>query len=246
MNENGCRLQEIRALAVDLDGAVYQGNELVPGASDAVHELSALGLCVYFVTNNSMRTGSGIADKLTRPGVPTSQEYVFTNAHAAGFSLSQREDRIANTVLVVGSDGLRTELKRFGLRFVDSPPCHFLVFGLDTTFNYDTLSLALDPLLQGASLVACYRDGRFPAEDNRLRPGCGPMVAVIECAWGTRAQHEIGKPNRLLLDMVADHGNIRPDKILVIGDLPESDIVMTTKFGSPSVLVEATSVSGLQ
>ena len=55
------RLSTVRAISLDLDGVVYQGKHLLPGAGDAIVRLREMGLKVYFVTNSSGKTREDLA-----------------------------------------------------------------------------------------------------------------------------------------------------------------------------------------
>ena len=50
-------MPELRAVAFDLDGTLYLGAEVVPGAPDVVEHVRAQGLKALFLTNTTMRNG---------------------------------------------------------------------------------------------------------------------------------------------------------------------------------------------
>jgi len=95
----------------------------------------------------------------------------------------------------------------------------------------------MEAIAAGAIFVACNRDPSFPSGNERISPGCGPMVAAVEAAVGFPPHHIAGKPNVLMLDIIAGRHHVKPHQILVIGDGIGSDIEMALAFGSPSVLV---------
>jgi ribonucleotide monophosphatase NagD (HAD superfamily) len=65
---------------LDLDGTVYLGDELLPGAKRAIEALRAAGSRVVFLSNKPLRTRADYAAKLTRLGVPTSPDEVINSS----------------------------------------------------------------------------------------------------------------------------------------------------------------------
>ena len=66
------------AYLFDLDGTIYLGEELLPGAQRLIVELRRRGIPLRFLSNNPTRSPQQYADKLTRLGLPNSLESVWT------------------------------------------------------------------------------------------------------------------------------------------------------------------------
>jgi len=226
-----------KTVALDLDGVVYTGGRLLPGAAEAVIAIRSSNLHVWFVTNNSAQTRSAIAAKLSRLGVPAAESDVMTSGYATSLYVRRLAHEARVRVVVVGSDELKAMLAAAGLVPVAEPPGDFLVVGMDRAFTYLGIKTALDALLDGAVFVACNRDATYPVEGGERMPGCGPIVAAIECAADHQADYVVGKPGPLLLEMVAAADGILPSELLVVGDTPESDVAAARNFGSQSVLI---------
>lgn len=228
---------EIKALALDLDGVVYKGNCVVPGAPETIRCIRAHNIKVFFVTNNSAKKREHIVSKLQNMGIDARVEDIFTSAFAAMFLLKKLCYKEKKKVLIVGSDNLKEKIASFSITVVDDVPCDILVVGFDNRFNYEKLAKSLNALRQGATFVVCNRDRTFPIEDHQVLPGCGPIVAAIEYAWGAQPHYEVGKPNTMLLEIIADKYHLKANEILVVGDMIDTDIVMSKKFGAPSILI---------
>lgn len=244
MSRNATRLPaQVRAVALDLDGVVYLENTPLPGAVAAIQKIRQSGYALYFVTNNSGQTRAGIARKLAGLGIPAEARQVFHSGYATAVLLARLSRPASARAFVIGSDGLRSEIAAQGINIARDAAehCEFLVIGFDLDFSYEKICMSLDVLSNGACFIACNRDARFPVPNGRYRPGCGSMVAAIETAWGKKPDHEAGKPNPLLLELVAAEAALRPEEILMVGDSPESDIAMARQAGSPSVLISPVS-----
>lgn len=65
---------------IDMDGVVYRGSELIPGADYFVQQLRQRDIPFLFLTNNSQRTRRDVAAKLARMGINVEEQHVFTCA----------------------------------------------------------------------------------------------------------------------------------------------------------------------
>ncbi len=230
-------LYKIRAVAIDLDGVVYQGNQLIPGADGAVRQLREIGMRVFFVTNNSVKTRKHIAEKLLRLGISTSEEDIFNSAYATAVLLNRLKKNNRSSVMVIGSEDLKEIIRNFGLEIVEAVPAEFLVVGMDQTFSYEKICKALDAVISGAIFIACNKDNTYPAEDGRLLPGCGSIVATVEAVCGRPPDYLVGKPETLLLEILTATTGIKADEIMMVGDTLSSDVEMARRFGCLSALV---------
>lgn len=83
-------LKNKTAFISDMDGVIYHGNNLLPGAADFVRLLEERGLRYLFLTNSSERTPRELAEKLARLGVRVSPEHFYTSALATADFLSRQ------------------------------------------------------------------------------------------------------------------------------------------------------------
>ena len=66
-------LSALRGFGFDLDGCIWAGPALLPGARDLVEALRGEGRGVVFVTNSSRERAAQIAERLTRLGIPAAR-----------------------------------------------------------------------------------------------------------------------------------------------------------------------------
>lgn len=227
--------KKIRAVGIDLDGVVYLGNELVPGADRAIERFREREIRIYFLTNNSARTREAIASKLGRMGVRCAPGEILNSAHAA----AERARTLGFTrVLVVGTAELKREFEASGIRpEADARGAELVVVGYNPEFTYADLARATEAVLGGAKLLACNRDRTYPVEGGILKPGCGPLVAAVEYATRHEADFVAGKPDPWLLEMARQASGAKASELVMIGDTPDSDIAMAARFGCSSILV---------
>ena len=228
---------QIRTVAIDLDGVVYEGDHVIKGAVETISGLRKLGIDVYFVTNNSGKKRTSIAIKLNKMGITSTVDHIITSGYAAAVLVNSLCSTQDYRILLIGSEELEEELVQFSRKVVHELPADILVVGFDKSFNYERLSLGLNALRQGAIFVACNRDRVFPVGDNQVLPACGPIIAALEWACGKEADYVVGKPNTMMLELIARERGFKTHEILVVGDTIESDIAMANRFGCPSVLL---------
>src|SRR5438132_3228244 len=140
---------------IDMDGVIYRGSHLIPGADRFIHELRAADIPFLFLTNNSQRARRDVATRLKRLGIEVEEEHVFTCAMATARFLAQQKPQ--GTAFVIGEGGLLTALHNNGYAIVDRDP-DFVVVGEGRTFNAEVLEAALNMVLAGARLVATNPD----------------------------------------------------------------------------------------
>lgn len=217
---------------IDMDGVIYRGNSLIPGAERFIRELRGAGVPFRFLTNNSQRTRRDVATRLQRLGIEVEEEHVFTCAMATARFLAKQKPH--GTAFVIGEGGLLTALHNNGYAIVDRDP-DFVVVGEGRTFNAEILEAALNMILGGARLVATNPDPNCPTATG-TRPGCGAIVAMLEAASGIKA-FSVGKPSPVMLRAARKELGLATDQTIVIGDTMDTDILGGAQLGFKTILV---------
>jgi len=217
---------------VDLDGVVYVGEEPIPSAVTAIERLRDRGKTVRFLTNNSRRPRSDLAEHLAGFGVPADPEDVVSAGSVTGDVLGERGHE---RVFVVGTDGLERELRDQGFDVSgDTGTPDAVVVGLDTETTYRDIELGARAVRNGAAFVAANVDPRFPTEEG-LAPGTGAIVSAIETVAET-GPVVVGKPEpRIFERALAGFGSV--SDAVMVGDSLRSDVLGAQRVGIPSVLV---------
>src|SRR5438445_5758659 len=168
---------------IDMDGVIYRGQDLLPGADRFVHLLRSRGIPFCFLTNNSQRTRRDVAAKLARMGIEVEEEHIFTCAMATARFLAQQKKH--GTAFVIGEGGLLNALHTNGYAIVDHDP-DYVIVGEGRTFTMELVEAAVRMIHAGANVLAAILDPSCP-KAHGVRPGCGAMVAMLEAATGVKA-----------------------------------------------------------
>lgn len=234
-------MQDVPLIYVfDLDGVLWRGESVVPGAPEAIARLRAAGKRLFFLTNNSSQPRRVYVEKLTRLGMPADESEIATSASITAAYLAHEGKH--KTVFVVGGPGIHTELGAVGIATVgvDDPEerdldCTCVVVGLDRNFRYETLHRAQQCLVRGADFIATNRDGQYPVEGGVI-PGGGSMVAAIAAA-AEREPLTMGKPEPLGLKLLVEQAGVAPQDAVMVGDRLDTDILCGNRCGVPTTLV---------
>jgi NagD protein len=217
---------------IDMDGVLYRGKELIPGADHFIRQLRARQIAFRLLTNNSQRTRRDVVAKMARFGIEVEEEHIFTCAMATARFLAQQKP--GGTAFVIGEGGLLNALHQNGYAVVDHEP-DYVVVGEGRTFNLDLVETAVNLILGGAKLIATNLDPNCPTE-NGVRPGCGAMVAMLEAATGVKA-FSVGKPSPLMMRAARKELGLATEETTMIGDTMDTDILGGVQLGFHTVLV---------
>lgn len=223
----------------DLDGTVYRGEGLIPGADRVIATLRRSGRRVVFLSNKPLHARGTYAAKLTRLGIPTASEDVITSSMVLARELAARHP--GAHVYVLGEPPLVAELRRAGLAVVDDPEASGLrvdvvVASFDRTLTWEKLKRAHLALRQGARLVATNPDRTCPVEEGDV-PDAGAVIAALQASSGKTPEWVAGKPSPLMIQAALARLGVPPERAVLVGDRLETDIVMARQAGIASVLV---------
>jgi len=227
-------LKEIYMLGylIDMDGVIYHGHQLIPGADRFIRELLDADVPFLFLTNNSQRTRRDVATRLNRMGIDVGEQHVFTCAMATARYLAHQKPH--GTAYVIGEGGLLTALHSNGYSIVDRDP-DYVVVGEGRTLTFEMTEAALGMIRGGARLIATNLDPNCPTPTG-MRPGCGAVVALLEAASGIKA-FSVGKPSPIMMRGARKELGLSAEQTIVIGDTMETDIVGGVQLGYHTALV---------
>ena len=228
------RLAGIETVLLDLDGTLYVGSQVVPGAPEAVRWLRDQGLAVRFCTNTDSVTPAALADRLARRGFQVAPDELVTPvAVAAQVLASSPEAR----VLAVAAGGVRRLLADH-LAGPGEAVTHVLVADPSYGATYDDLDAAFRALRGGGAELLATQVNRIARRDDGEHLDTGGWVRLLEYATATTAR-VLGKPSPEFFTATLDALGRGPETALVVGDDLEADVGGGRAVGAATVLVRS-------
>ena len=224
--------QNTKGFICDMDGVLYHGNRLLPGAAEFIGWLQRERKEFLFLTNNSGSTPRELQQKLARMGLEVSQEHFYTSALATAAFL--KEQAPGCSAYVIGEAGLLNALYDAGITMNDVNP-DYVVIGEGRAYSLDTLTKAVNLVIKGARLIGANSDVSGPIE-NGIAPACRALIAPIEMATGTQA-YFCGKPNPLMMRTGLRLLNCHSGDAVMVGDRMDTDVISGMESGMSTVLV---------
>lgn len=222
----------------DLDGTIYLGGELLPGARRLIETLEALGRKVLFLSNNPTSSPAAYIKKLARLGISTTPEQVLNTVDTMTAWL--RAHHPGATVFPISEQPLKDALAAAGIRMSEDPrEIDIVIASYDRGFDYRKLQIAFDAIRteDRAFLVATNPDRFCPFPGGRGEPDAAAIIGAIEGCTGTTLRQHTGKPDPFMLDAALARLELPAERCVMIGDRLMTDIRMALDAGMPSALV---------
>jgi NagD protein len=220
---------------VDLDGTVYLGDALIPGADETIAALRGAGRRVVFLSNKPLHSRADYARTLSRLGIPTGVDDVVNSSVVLARHLARLD--AGAPLFVIGEVSLIGELQAAGFETRSDEHVRWVVIAFDRTFDYGKLNIALQAVTrQGARLIATNPDRTCPVDGGEI-PDCAGMIAAVEAVTGRRVEVVVGKPSPIMLEEALRALGLPPGECAIVGDRLETDILMGKRQGLGTVLV---------
>jgi len=217
---------------IDMDGVLYHGNYLLPGASEFVEWLNRENKKYLFLTNSSERSPRELQLKLARMGIEVEESHFYTSALATASFLAKQCP--GGSAYIIGEPGLVKALYDVGFSMNDVNP-DYVVVGETRSYNYEKIELAVRLVRQGAKLIGTNPDLTGPSEQGII-PATKALIAPIELVTGKKAYY-IGKPNPLMMRHGLKLLGTSTEDTVIIGDRMDTDIVAGIEADIDTVLV---------
>ena len=223
-----------RGWLFDLDGTIYVGERLVPGAAEVVAALRAEDRRLAFLTNKPLETRADYARKLTRLGIPVDADDVITASLVLARHLRGLDP--GAPVYVIGEPPLLAEMRAHGFEVRDDERVRWVVIAFDRTFTYAKLNTALQAVKAGARLIATNPDRTCPVEGGEI-PDCAGMIAAVEAVTDRKVETIVGKPSPIILAVALSALGVAAADAVMVGDRIETDVAMGKRSGLATILV---------
>ena len=226
------KLLNKKGFICDMDGVIYHGNKLLPGAKEFLEWLQTNNKNYLFLTNSSMYTPKELQQKLYRMGMDVDESHFYTSALATAQFLDSQSPGCS--AYIMGEHGIQNALFDVGITYNDVDP-DYVVMGEPSGFNPAMIAKAMSLVDKGAKLIGANFDLTGPSESG-LMPACRAYLAPIELITGKSAYY-VGKPNPLMMRTGLRLLDVHSDEAVMIGDRMDTDIVAGIETGLDTVLV---------
>lgn len=229
------RLQQLRHLALDLDGTLYIGGTLFKFTPGFLQSLKQMGIGYTFFTNNSSRNTKQYVSHLSEMGIEAKADMIYSSTHAT-IEYLRGAFPDARRMFALGTPGFEQELTEAGYTISATRP-DLVVIGFDTDLTYSRLARAAYWIKEGKPFIATHPDLVCPTDRPLVLPDCGAICQLLTASTGRKPDAVLGKPNVTMLNgMLRRHGLYR-SQVAIVGDRMYTDMAMARDAGVMSVLV---------
>jgi HAD superfamily hydrolase (TIGR01458 family) len=222
-------VSKLHALLFDLDGVLYIGKEVIPGAIETVTKLRDRFTC-RFITNTSTLSLASLQRKINALGFDIAHEEIISAPQAALRYLEQQRDPTCRLLL---AEDVKKDFA--ALPQSDTAPRFVVVGDIGDAWSYTLLNEVFDNLMNGAKLIAVHKN-KFWQTEHGLQLDIGAFIDGLEYASGSEAVI-IGKPSPAFFQVALDDMGLAKDEVLMIGDDIDSDVGGAQEAGLKAVLV---------
>jgi HAD superfamily hydrolase (TIGR01458 family) len=221
----------IRGVLLDLAGVIYEGEQPLPGAVEAVADLRKAGFGLRFLTNTTRMPRRALLRRLNDMDVPIADEELFTPAQAARAWLVTKgltphllihPDLAEDFSGIAGTEGEAV-----------------VVGDAAQGFSYAALNAAFRKLLEGAAFLALANNRSFKDEDGELSLDTGAFVAALEYAARRKAA-VLGKPAAEFFQAALASMSCDGKEAAMVGDDAEADVAGALAAGVGAALLVRT------
>ena len=231
-------LKDIQLFMLDMDGTIYNEEELIGGASDFFNLLEKQGKQYIFMTNNSSKSKKSYVEKLTRLGIKATEDNIASSVNAT--TLYLKEHKPDAKLYLIGTESFKQEMLDEGFDVVPvdyrGEDIDYVLLGFDTELTFEKLRGACYYVSRGYKYIATNCDLKCPVADRKFIPDCGSMANMIATATG-RQPLFLGKPDRTIVDYVSKNTGVSIEKIATVGDRLYTDIAVGINARATTICV---------
>merc|ERR1712029_407645 len=236
MSLNG---KDIKGVLLDITGVLVEsttgGSKAIPGSIEAVKKLSAAGIPVRFVTNETQRTRASLVEMLYENGYSMPEADVFPPALAMAAIIKEKSLRPFTLVHPNLSTDLPVIVAKQAVAAGSEYNC-VVIGDAVGEFSYKNLNEAFQIITNTGCPLYSLGKGKFYREDGKLMLDVGPFAALLEFATEKPAII-VGKPSQDFFLTALKDMNVEANSAVMIGDDIVSDCGGAQSCGLQGVLV---------
>ena len=223
-------LKKAAGFLFDLDGVLYVGDQIVPGAAEAIEHIKAKNIPCRFTTNTTTKSLDTLYAMLTQLGLPVQKNEILSATTAAAMYLRHQGEP---TCFFLLTDDPLKDFAEF--QTSETNPDYVVVGDVGKRWSYDLMNKVFNLIINGAELIALHK-GRYWQVEKGLRMDIGAFVAGLEYCTGKIAT-VIGKPSPSFFMLALENLGFPGSKVVMIGDDINNDIGGAQKAGMKAILV---------
>jgi len=220
---------------LDMDGTIYEDNDVFPCTLPFLQALKENGARYVFLTNNSSKSVEDYIAKVNRMGIEADRNNFFTSTQATVEYLD--ENYPGALVYAQGTRSFVKELRDSGIRVTeeDEEGIDVCLVGYDTELTYQKLTTTCHVLKRDVAYIAANLDFVCP-EVGGFLPDCGSMCIGIRYATG-KSPKVMGKPEPTMIYTACRRFKTDKSKAVLVGDRLYTDIASGNNAGITTICV---------
>lgn len=220
---------------IDLDGTLMDGATPLQGAKAFIQSLSQNRI-PYLVMTNSVKSPGAIQKRLKSAGISIEIDNILNpivaiNAYAKSMNMKK--------IYAVGSQLELSQLKELDIvppENIDQSLNGIVLLDFEReNFGYETLQIIVDAILNGIPVMTASKS-LFYRKGNQRAIDTGAFVNLIEQVTEEKIT-VLGKPSREYFSVGINLLKTTSDKVTVIGDDWQTDVLGANQMGCQSILV---------
>lgn len=216
------RLKSKKLYLLDMDGTIYNENEIFDGTLEFLEEIERRGGQYVFITNNSSKSVEDYVQKVRAMGIKAEYENFYTSGQATAMYL--KENYPNQVVYCMGTKSLIKELREAGIEVVTEVDerAGVVLLGFDTENTSEKIRNTCIMLGRDVAYLATNPDLVCPVSFGYI-PDCGSMSIMLKNATG-KEPFFIGKPEPIMVNCVLKKLNCKREDAVIVGDRLYTDI----------------------
>ena len=216
------KLKEKTLYLLDMDGTIYNENEIFDGTLEFLEEIERRGGQYVFITNNSSKSVEDYVQKVRAMGIKAEYENFYTSGQATAMYL--KENYPNQVVYCMGTKSLIKQLREAGIEVVTEVDerAGVVLLGFDTENTSEKIRNTCIMLGRDVAYLATNPDLVCPVSFGYI-PDCGSMSIMLKNATG-KEPFFIGKPEPIMVNCVLKKLNCKREDAVIVGDRLYTDI----------------------
>ena len=198
----------------DLDGTIYLGSALLPGAYGLITKLRELGKRVVFLSNNPTRDVADVRGQADQAGAADTREEIVTTVFTTTqWILQNAPDAV---VYPISEEPLIRSLREAGIKISENPEeIDIVIASYDRTLTWKKLQIGFEAMWyhRRAKLICTNADHFCPFPGGRGEVDAGAVVSALEDATQMKLAVNCGKPSPVMLDTIMNVMKLKTDAV---------------------------------